>query len=327
MAVAAQIRGESGALEWETYRVVLQRVMTLAAIASKAMVFASIATQGVEWRDDEWPEHKPDKFSLSADFESGLFWDAILKFRGRIPSSWATVRRIHDEMGRLTAKIARSESASAVRDMRAKLAALEKLMSGTFRVKGATIAQAEEVKRLVSVSIENKVVARKLNTARLSEFIRRAEVEGIIGATSARLETVYRTNVASAFNEATVDSMSGSDVARWAPLLQLVEIHDRRTRGAPDGEYSPKGGGKNPGFHWHMDGYIDTADGFRSSGLTPPNGYNCRGSLVPVTHDEAVEQGWVSQNGSLNRAAITRHNHRMQEIIDRGDYPDKGFKA
>jgi len=64
----------------------------------------------------------------------------------------------------------------------------------------------------------------------------------------------------------------------------------------------------------------------RSQGLVPPNGFNCRGSLEPVTFDEAKRMGFIRKDETLDRAALARYNATRQRIIDRGDYPDPGFK-
>lgn len=328
-ALAAQVRGEPEDAEeaWERYADALANALTLSAMSGEAEAHKSARKQGAEWEPEEWPTERPEQFAVArASFEVGPFWEALRRFRGRIPRSWATAQRIRREMDRLAKRIARSESRSAIRDLRRRLEALRDVMEGTFRVKGATAAQARRLQELIAQAIESKTIPKALKTGALSAFVRRAQVEGIVGMTSARAETVYRTNVASAYNEATVDAMSGPDVARWAPLLRLVEIHDRRTRGAPGGVYKRKGQSRNPGSHWQMDGYIATAEDFRRQGLVPPNGFNCRGSLVPVTYDEAVSMRLVKRDGSLDRAALARYNATRQQIIDRGDYPDEGFK-
>jgi len=328
-ALAAQVREEPEDAEeaWERYAEVLGQVLTLSALAGQAVAYASAKAQGADWEAEEWPEDRPEAFAVArTGFAVGPFWEAIRRFRGRIPRSWTTVRRIRREMERLAQRIAKAEGQSAIRDMRARLEALRDVMEGTFRVRGATARQASRIQSLIADAIESKTIPKALKTGSLSAFIRRAQVEGIVGMTSARLETVYRTNVASAYNEATVDAMSGPDVARWAPLLRLVEIHDRRTRGAPGGVYKSKRASRNPGSHWQMDGYIATAEDFRRQGLIPPNGFNCRGSVTPVTYDEAVSMRLVKRDGSLDRAALARYNARRQQIIDRGEYPDPGFK-
>lgn len=328
-ALAAQVRQEPEDAEeaWERYAEALGRVLTLAALSGQALAHGAARKAGADWKAEEWPDDKPEQFAVAqARFEPGTWWAAVRKFRGRMPRSWRTVQRYRREMQRLAERIAASESRSAIRDMEARLEALRNAMRGTFRVKGATSAQARRIQELIAKAIETRTTPKGLKTGALSKIIRRAQVEGIIGLTSARMETVYRTNVAAAFNDATVDAMSGAAVQTWAPLLRLVEIHDRRTRGAPGGVYRKKGQSKNPGRHWEMDGYIATVEDFRRQGLVPPNGFNCRGSLEPVTYDEARDMGLVKRDGTLDRRSLDRYNARRQQIIDRGEYPDPGFK-
>jgi len=328
-ALAAQVRGEpeDAAEAWERYGEVLGQVMTLTALAGSAQAHAATKEQGADWEAEEWPEERPDTFAADpGGFGPGAYWKAVLAFRNRIPRSWLEVRRIRAKMRRLAERIAKAESREAIRDLSKRLEALQDALSGSFRVKGATEAQARRIRDLIAQAMVNQSIPKGLKTGSLSSFIRRAQVEGIIGMTSARLETVYRTNTATAYNEATVETMDSPAVARWAPLVRLVEIHDSRTRGAPGGVYRPKGKSKNPGAHWQMDGYIATAADMRSQGLVPPNGFNCRGSLEPVTFDEAKRMGFIRKDESLDRAALARYNAARQRIIDRGDYPDPGFK-
>lgn len=328
-ALAAQVRDEpeDAAEAWERYGEVLGQVMTLTALAGAAQAHAATKEQGADWEAGEWPEDRPDTFAADeGGFGPGAYWKAIQAFKKRIPRSWWEVRRIRAKMRRLAERIAKAESREAIRDLSKRLQALQDTLSGSFRVKGATEAQARRIRDLIAQSMVNQSIPKGLKTGSLSSFIRRAQVEGIIGMTSARLETVYRTNTATAYNEATAETMDSPAVARWAPLVRLVEIHDSRTRGAPGGVYRPKGKSKNPGSHWQMDGYIATAADMRSQGLVPPNGFNCRGSLEPVTFDEAKSMGFIRKDETLDRVALARYNATRQRIIDRGDYPDPGFK-
>lgn len=328
-ALAAQVREEPEDAEeaWERYGEALARVLLLSSLSGAARAHAASKAQGADWEPEDWPEDKPAKFAVAKpSFTVGTWWEAVRKFRGRIPLAWSEILRIRAETQSLANRIAITENKRALKEMAQRLDGLKAVLSNAFRMKGATYKQAERIQSLIAQAIESRTTPKGLKTAALSKFIRRAQVEGIIGMTSARLETVYRTNVASAYNDATVDAMEGADVARWAPLLRLVEIHDRRTRGAPGGVYKRKGQSRNPGSHWQMDGYIATAEDFREQGLVPPNGFNCRGSLEPVTRDEATAMGLVKRDGSLDRNALRRYNARRQQIIDRGEYPDPGFK-
>lgn len=328
-ALAAQVREEpeEAAEAWERYGEALGQVLTLAAVAGKARAHAAAKTQGAEWEAEEWPDDRPEQFATaSTRLEASPFWEALRGFKRRIPRSWVEVQRIRRQMKRLAERIAEAESRDAVRDLSKRLEALRQTLDGSFRAKGATAKQATRLRDLIAQAIESVGTPKGLKTGSLSSFIRRAQVEGIIGMTSARLETIYRTNMASAYNEATAETMDSPAVARWAPLLRLNEIHDSRTRGAPGGVYKRKGASRNPGRHWQMDGYIETAARFRELGLVPPNGFNCRGSLEPVTFDEAREMGFVRADESLDRKALARYNAARQRIIDRGEYPDPGFK-
>jgi hypothetical protein len=199
-------------------------------------------------------------------------------------------------------------------------------MQGRSASRERRLHEARRIQELIAQAIESKTTPKGLRTGALSKIIRRAQVEGIVGLTNARMETVYRTNVAAAFNDATVDAMSGEAVERWAPLLQLVEIHDRRTRGAPGGVYRGKGQSRNPGSHWQMDGYIATAEDFRRQGSCRRTASTAVAQLEPVTVDEARDMGFVKRDGSLDRRALVRYNAARQRIIDRGEYPDQGFK-
>ena len=330
LAIASEVRGEpeDASEAWEQYAEALGQVLTLAALAGKARVHAATKQQGAEWEPQEWPDEMPDRFAAVGigGFEPGIFWEALMGFRRRIPRSWWEVRRIRRQMRRLAERIAKAESKSAVRDLSKRLLALQQTLDGSFRAKGATKAQTKRLQALIADAIETSAVPKGLKTGGLSNFIRRAQAEGILGLTASRLETVYRTNMASAYNDATADTMDSKAVASWAPLLRLVEIHDSRTRGAPGGVYRGKGQSRNPGSHWQMDGYIATAADFKRQGLVPPNGFNCRGSLMPVTRDEAEDMGLIRRDGSLDRRALARYNAQRQQIIDRGLYPDPGFK-
>lgn len=330
LAVAAQLRGDvtDASEAWERYKESLAQVLLLTRLSGIAYAYQAAQKQGLKIKPSDWPDKRPDTFAVGTQlaFRPGLFWEAVLAFRRKVPLAFSEVLRIRAEMRSLAAHIAITENQSALRAMTQRLDILRQVLSGSFRIKGATFKQAERIKRLLAEAIETSAIPKGLKIGSLSRFIRRAQIEGVIGLTTARMETVYRTNIASAFNEATADTMDSAAVATWAPLLRLVEIHDPRTRGAPGGVYKGKSEARNPGFHWQMNGYIATAAEFKMQGLVPPNGFNCRGSLVPVTRDEAEDMGLISRDGSLDRQALARYNAQRQQIIDRGLYPDPGFK-
>ncbi len=331
-AIAAEILGdaEEAAEAWDRYAASLGAVLTLSALAAKSAAYKIASQQGAKWEEEELPEELPDKFDSSeipwsTSFRPGTFWAAVRGFARRTPLSYLQVKKIRRQMERLALRIKTTESRKAVREMTERLDALKQVLDGSFTVKGASKKQAERIKKLVAEAIRTSAMPKGLKTGSLSSFIRRAQVEGIVGMTGARLQTVYRTNIASAYNDATVETVDKPEVARWAPLLRLVEIHDPRTRGAPGGVYRGNKS-RNPGSHWQMNGYIATPADFRRQGIVPPNGFNCRGSLRPVSYDEAESMGLRTKAGTLDYAALARYNAARQRIIDRGEYPDPGFK-
>lgn len=135
----------------------------------------------------------------------------------------------------------------------------------------------------------------------------------------ARIETIVRTNVATGFMDGQRAAI-GKNIKHFA-LLRLDEIHDRRTRGNPDGLYP------NPLHpHYQMDGFMEEPTHPVWQTIWPPNGYNCRASITPITWLEAKSMGLV-KNLKIDRAALDKHNGRRWYYITRGLYPDKGFQG
>jgi uncharacterized protein with gpF-like domain len=59
--------------------------------------------------------------------------------------------------------------------------------------------------------------------------------------------------------------------------------------------------------------------------IVPPNGYNCRATMVPLTWIEAVRAGLAIRLGLLDDAAIRDANGARQLLLDKSLYPDRGF--
>lgn len=88
----------------------------------------------------------------------------------------------------------------------------------------------------------------------------------------ARLETVYRTNVSSVYNQSTRYNAVTSDVT---PYMMYSAIGDDRTR--PE--------------HMKLDGVVKKGDSIFWDKYTPPLGFNCRCSAVPISKSDADAQG------------------------------------
>lgn len=103
------------------------------------------------------------------------------------------------------------------------------------------------------------------------------------------------------------------------PLWEVREIMDRRTRGNPNGDFPE-------GSHWQVNGYINTIEEIVRQDLVPPCGWNCRAALVPVTFSRAERLGLTDASGNPLPERIAEYNILRQPYIDRGLYPDPGFR-
>ena len=98
------------------------------------------------------------------------------------------------------------------------------------------------------------------------------DVSVIKSLSNARLETVYRTNVHSVYNQSARYNAATSDVT---PYLMYDAVGDERTR--PE--------------HMKLDRTIKRADSAFWDTYTPPLGYNCRCGIVPLSLSTAKEMG------------------------------------
>jgi uncharacterized protein with gpF-like domain len=98
-------------------------------------------------------------------------------------------------------------------------------------------------------------------------------------------------------------------VQAFVPLVEYSATMDRRTRET----------------HKGLDGYVGTMQDFDRMGIAPPCGFNCRCALIPVSAAEALDRGFTRPNGTLDYAAIRRHNGARQNLIDTRQMPDPGF--
>ena len=131
-------------------------------------------------------------------------------------------------------------------------------------------------------------------------------------------ELMVRQASYAAYNDG-VAAVGLSELARAKfPVWRIDETMDEVTRGNPDGEYP------EPHRHWQFSGYINTMEEIVAQRIVPPNGWNCRASLVPIAWSDAAVAGFV-KGGAVDDAAIRKANGPRQALIDEGLYPDRGF--
>lgn len=90
-----------------------------------------------------------------------------------------------------------------------------------------------------------------------------------------RLETIYRNAVQTAYHAGRWQQFE--QAKRRRPFLMYDAINDQRTR--PD--------------HRALDGYIAPVDDPVWDTIAPPNGHNCRCSLIGLTQAQAEARGWT----------------------------------
>lgn len=134
-----------------------------------------------------------------------------------------------------------------------------------------TLRQIEMVKKSLDNAIEQ---GESFKTWRDN-----LDLEVLESLSQARLETVYRTNVASVYNQSTRYNAYTSDVT---PYLMYSAVGDDNTR--PE--------------HMKLDGTIKRADSDFWDTYTPPLGYNCRCSTIPLSKSEAENRGISRKSNS-----------------------------
>jgi hypothetical protein len=222
-----------------------------------------------------------------------------------LPAAEAAFRKFLPDIEELLVGLrpaADAASSRVVAHSRARVAsALEKVAETAFRpapevVPGAAPAVATTLREIA------EKIAKELN------------------APAAEVRTIVRTTTQAAYNEgARVQYDSRRDIF---PLRRLSEIRDLRTRG------NPRGLDPEPHRHWQMDGFVAYSDDPIWETVTPPNGWNCRGSINGVTASEARRNGWISEDGTITpeqRALVARTFAKQRAIVERGEYPDPGF--
>lgn len=239
------------------------------------------------------------------EFRVEPFEEAIRLFDERIPMLATNVPKLAQIAKAQAAEIAMAEKLGVVAKLDGQTNAISQALGTAFWVSDVDQPTTIALKDLISQAVRGVLPDERLS---LPEFIDRAWLVGAQGLTASRLETVYRTNMQSAYNEGHMSTLRAPEVKKVAPLVMIVEMQDPRSRD----------------HHAAMNGYIHTVEEFDRRQLSPPNGYNCRGTVRTVSWTEAERLGLV-ENDQIDFDALKRYNGNRQGYIDRGEYPDPGF--
>ena len=325
-ALAAEVRGDDPSAYWEEFHA-----------AASALLFASYlfgsreAITKARIPDDKVREIAGEVQTFDR-IETGLLLTGFgldyLKpianwFRSRVPISRADFDTLVEACRRSAGEVTGHERANALSDMRARSPILNRILNGTmtasevvrgtFFVTGMNAEQTKQTRELIARVIEEKpgksVVGKWIRKMNLGDFVTTTQMVTGTHLTTARLETVLRTNTNRAATEGLAETLREPKVQAFVPLVEYSATGDNRTRPT----------------HQAMDGYVGTIEMFDRQGLGPPGGFSCRCSLLPVPASRALERGWTDVDGNVNYAALKRHNGKRQALIDSGQFPDPGF--
>lgn len=103
---------------------------------------------------------------------------------------------------------------------------------------------------------------------------------GITPASPGYLENVFRTNVSTAYGAGRFRQMTSPEVINRRPWVVYVTADDSRVRDE----------------HERLDGLIFRSQSPEWHRIAPPNGYQCRCSMVTLSDEQAGD--WVRENGA-----------------------------
>lgn len=124
-----------------------------------------------------------------------------------------------------------------------------------------------------------------------------------------RLETIYRTNLQSAYSAGRYQQML--DVADARPYWRYVSVMDSRTRPS----------------HAAMHGLIYRFDHPFWDQWYPPNGYNCRCTVMTVSAREMAREGWQEQTRGVDERPDPGFDYNVGRETWRPDFNQYGPQA
>jgi SPP1 gp7 family putative phage head morphogenesis protein len=335
-AIAAQVRGQDDAAVWAEFHEAAAALLMASWLfgAANAVRKGKIPADAIDSIVDADSVTTFDRLETPLSLEGfGTRWMKPITdwFRRRVPVSRPDWELLVEAARRSAGDVTDHERQNALPDMRRRSPILDSLLRGvtrpaegsvsrvkrivdtTFFVTAMNPEQTRQVQELIAQVIEEKpsrsVVGKRIRMMNLGDFVTTAQAVTGTELSTARLETVLRTNTNRALTEGQAEILRDERVQAFVPLVEYSATRDIRTRET----------------HKAMDGYVGTMADFDRMGIAPPCGFNCRCSLIPVPTAMAIERGWMRPNGSLDYAAIKRHNGNRQRVVDARQIPDPGF--
>ena len=125
----------------------------------------------------------------------------------------------------------------------------------------------ERTRELLEKSIAEGLTFRQFAAG----FRETAQGLGITAENPAYLQTVFRTNLQTAYGAGRFRAITDDDVMEARPFVQYRTVGDSRVREA----------------HAALDGKVFRSDSTEWRRIAPPNGYNCRCAVITLAPDEA----------------------------------------
>lgn len=147
----------------------------------------------------------------------------------------------------------------------------------------------------------------------VEDLMRRIRAHGRIAELAVKQATYI------AYNDAIAEIASTPAGVAKFPLWYIDEQMDDVTRGNPVGKYP------EPHRHWQFSGYVNTIAEIIRFRVVPPNGFNCRAALRPMTVEDANNRNLLDAKGRVIIEAVRAMNGERQDLIDDGLYPDNGW--
>jgi SPP1 gp7 family putative phage head morphogenesis protein len=234
----------------------------------------------------------------------------------RIDEQQNALARILDrspDLARLLSPTAAAVDGATEEIRKRRTGAVQAAVQGSFFVTGMSLPQIKAVQGVLAQAIRGDITVstagKQVETMGVGDFVSHTVMQTGTDLTTARLETVFRTNSNRAQSQGRLDIVRDETVRKFVPLMQFRATRDKRTRET----------------HKAMNGYVATVDQIDAQGIPTPLGFNCRCSWAPVSIATAISNGWCKNNGDIDYGAIRKHNGDRQKLIDTGEVPDSGF--
>lgn len=159
-----------------------------------------------------------------------------------------------------------------------------------------------EKHRQTSQIVRNALIATEKKGLSFEQFANQFDQEVFKKIAKFRLEVVFRNNLMNTYNQNTrLQAIKNKDVT---PYLLYDATLDGKTR---------------PG-HAKLDGIIRPADDPIWDTITPPQGHNCRCTIIPITKEDAA-----FERSAIGKKGLTTSKREYSRIKKQGGGPDQGF--